>query len=89
MKQVAIRVREVAETFREEEFKEWREHPVTVQFLKYLSGKREELKENWATGGFTGPSLEETAIRNAGAVGAVSVLDEIISLDATFLSEDE
>lgn len=85
---VAIKVAEVVETFKEVEFKEWKQHPVTKELFKYLQDKREELKEMWANGNFSGPSIEEMAIRSAGAQGAASVLEEILTLDSDSFKEE-
>lgn len=82
-----IRAREAVQTFQEQEFNEWRSHPITTQLFQYLKEKRLALMELWATGGIAGPTIEETAIRNAAAQGAVSVLEEIGTLDVNSFSE--
>jgi hypothetical protein len=84
---VKVDLQAEVETLQKEEFRQWKEHPVTKQLFGYLWGKREELKEVWATGGLSAPTIEELAIRNASAVGAVSVLEEILSVDDTTFNE--
>lgn len=65
-----------------EEFHQWRAHPVTSLLFNFLDSRREELKEMWASGNFSAPSLDEMAIRNAAAQGASSILSDILNLDS-------
>ena len=60
-----------------------------MQLLRYFKERREDLKELWATGGLMGPSMEETVIRNAAAQGAVSILEEMLNLDAQAFNTEE
>jgi hypothetical protein len=85
---MAVR-QEVQNQHQAEEFRRWQEDPVTEHLFKYLRGKKEDLKELWATGALTYPTMEETVIQNAAAQGAVSVLDQILTLEPSFLSEVE
>lgn len=84
---VVIKAQEVVGKFQQVEFTEWKDHPVTRDFFKYLTSKKQELMDTWATGGLTGPSIEETVIRNAAAQGATSMIEEILTLDNDSLNE--
>jgi hypothetical protein len=77
----------VVETFQEVEFREWQQHPVTIRLFQYLRDRREDLKELWAGGGLSGPTIEETVIRNAAAQGATSILEDILSIENGSLNE--
>ena len=65
----------------EEEFLAWKDDRVTQVVLAHFHAKREELKDEWARGGMTGPSWDETRIRNVTALGAVSVIVELLEID--------
>lgn len=56
----------------------WAYHPVTLEFLQTLRGSRQETMEVWAKEGYTGRTLEETAVQNATALGGLRVLDQVI-----------
>lgn len=62
---------------------------MTILLFNFLRGKREDLKEMWATGGFAAPALDEMAIRNAAAQGAASVLEDILTIDAESFRGEE
>ena len=44
-----------------ERFDEWHSSPLTQDFFKFLSDKREDLKETWATGAQLGEKDEAIA----------------------------
>ena len=87
MTQVQIQTKEVMVSFRQTQFQEWREHPITKQLFAYFADKRNELMELWASGGLAAPTVEECALRNAAAQGAASVLYDVLSLDSDSFSE--
>lgn len=62
---------------------------MTVHLFEYLQDKRDDIVELWAAGGFDAPTMEESAMLNATGRGIVSALDQILTLEATFLSEDK
>lgn len=64
----------------EAEFDLWRDDRVTRAFFAWVEGRREELKEQWAGGALSGPSIEETTIRNVAAVGAASAYEEMLNV---------
>jgi hypothetical protein len=53
----------------EEEFNEWKLHPVTQTILKLLQAKREELRQQWEGGSFTDYTQEGTVLINVGNLG--------------------
>lgn len=53
---------------------------MTALLLKWVQERREGLMEKWASGGFMGPNIEECAIRNASALGAASILDDLLNI---------
>lgn len=57
---------------------EWLSHPVTQEFLQLLRESRKETLEIWATEGYIGDTAEQSAMRNAKALGGVQVLQDII-----------
>ena len=61
----------------EQDWAEWKQHPVTVRFYKFLEALREEVKENWAQSAYTSESGDETFQRNSYAIGQVETLDEL------------
>ena len=73
---------------RSEDFEEWLEHPATRAVRAWATRKREALKEQWATGQFTGSFDIEMAVKNAGATGAASAYLELIELDFESLTTE-
>lgn len=69
-------------------FQEWKDHPVTALLLKWVSEKREELKDQWARGAFMGPTFNECAVRNAAAQGAASILDDLLNISYEEFNND-
>lgn len=64
----------------QQEWQEWQHHPQTKELLNRLQQARQETCHNWSKGEFIGDSLEEMALRNAKALGGISVLDQIIDI---------
>ena len=52
---------------------EWKNHPVTQEFLSKLKGDKQEAMEAWAMNAFADEKL------NSAALGGVRVLDSLIS----------
>jgi hypothetical protein len=69
-------------------FKEWKSHPVTDLLLRWANEKKETLKEQWASGGFMGPSFDECVVRNAAAQGAISILDDLLNISYEEFNND-
>ena len=53
----------------EEEFNEWKLHPMTKELVRVLETKRDTLRRQWEGGSFTDYSLETTALINVGNLG--------------------
>lgn len=70
-----------------EEFQEWKKHPASERFFKFLAKTREGIKEEWANSAFVGAEKEETLQRNAAALGQVRILEDLIN--ATFEEIEE
>lgn len=53
-----------------------------AQVLRYLAQKKiAELKDSWAEGHFTYPTIEATHMKNAKALGEVEVWTQLLELD--------
>lgn len=53
----------------EQEFNEWREHPMTRALVEILHAKREELRQQWEAGSFTDYAKDGTVLVNVGNMG--------------------
>lgn len=64
---------------------------MTERFFSYLRLVEESAKEDWAQEQFVGTSMEEMALRNAKALGGVSVLRQLrqINLEGIIDAEKE
>ena len=63
------------------EWQDWKQSKVTKQLLEALAKQVEEGKDYWARGGFQGPSMEQTSLVNAQAVGKTQGLLAVINMD--------
>ena len=55
--------------FTEEEFNEWRAHPVTTQVREMFLAKREQLRQQWEGGSFADYTKDATVLVNVGNLG--------------------
>lgn len=62
----------------EQDRQEWAHGAVTQEFLQTLRESKQEAMEVWASEGFVGKTIEETAIQTAAALGGMRVLVELI-----------
>ncbi len=53
----------------EEEFNDWKMHPVTQAIVEVLEAKRETLRRMWEAGSFTDYDTSTTALVNVGNLG--------------------
>lgn len=53
----------------EEEFTEWKSHPMTRALMEILAAKRESLRQAWEGGSFTDYEAGTTALINVGNIG--------------------
>ena len=65
----------------EQEFKDWQDHPATKALHDLLLERRNDLKEQWASGAFTDQSQFGTAILNAKAIGNCEAVELILNLE--------
>lgn len=65
----------------EQEYLEWRQHPVTKAVFRLLWLREQGLKEQWASGAFTDQSQFGTAILNAKAIGNCEACASVRELD--------
>lgn len=70
----------------EQEWAEWKLHPVTMQYHKCLEQFLENLKQQWVSGNFTSSSTDETVQLNASNIGKAQMLIDILGLDFETLS---
>ncbi len=73
-----------------EEFRGWLDMSVGKYFKQVLSEKMQDLKDDWASGAFTGLNTEETIQLNSEALGKVQQLADItLTLDELSTDEEE
>jgi hypothetical protein len=72
----------------EQEWADWRLHPVTAQFHRRLESFLEDLKEQWTQGNFTSTTTDETAQLNALNIGKAQMITDILGLDYETLTGD-
>lgn len=65
----------------ESEWNEWKQHPCTKALVSWMIEERQSMMERWATGQFSAAFTMEMAVKNAGATGACSVLEDLKDLD--------
>ena len=63
------------------EFKEWLQHPVTVQFRRALHMKADDYVTGWETGAYTGATADETVQLNSLHLGHVKALRAILTME--------
>lgn len=53
----------------EEEFLDWKRHPVTQALMLVLAAKRERMRQDWEGGSFTDWDAPAMALTNVGNIG--------------------
>ena len=53
----------------EDEFAEWKSHPVTLAVMEILAAKRDEMRRAWEGGSFTDYDAQAMALVNVGNIG--------------------
>jgi hypothetical protein len=80
----------MSRTFSEEEFLEWKSHPVTRAVMEILSKKREELRQLWEGGSFTDYEAATMALVNVGNIGTCKGYAFVQGLDyEQFIGEQD
>lgn len=72
----------------EQEWADWKMHPVTVQYHKRLEQFLEDLKQQWVSGNFTSSTVDETAQMNSSNIGKAQMITDILGLDFETLTGD-
>ena len=70
-----------------DEFVGWKASPNTKFFLQYLNDYREERKKELANGNALRHSADSTAMKYAEYVGVCSVIEDILNLEYSLISE--
>ena len=65
----------------EEEFNEWKAHPMTKELMRVLEMKREALRQAWEGGSFTDWQLPSMALANVGNIGECKGYSFVQDLD--------
>lgn len=68
----------MAEGILDAERLEWKQHPVTREFLANLKASRQEAMEAWAAGAYVGETADLTLAANTAALGGVKLLSQVI-----------
>lgn len=71
-----------------EEWREWKLHPVTVEWFKFLASEKSKVKEEWANSIFVGDSIDLTIQRNAHALGQIDMLKRLEEATVEEIEED-
>ena len=70
-----------------EEWLEWKHHPLTVKYHRYLLDYRQKLMENWAAGSYSQGTMEQMSLLNLQAMSKALLLQDLAELDDDFVSE--
>ncbi len=74
----------------EQEFNEWKQHPMTKELMRVLEMKREELRQDWEGGSFTDWASDTMALISVGNIGTCRGYAYIQEFDyETYLMEIE
>lgn len=68
----------MAEGILDAERLEWKQHPVTQEFLANLKASRQEAMEAWAAGAYVSDTAEATLAANTAALGGMKLLSQVI-----------
>ncbi len=74
----------------EEEWKDWKLHPVTKAFYALLAAKRQELKDQWEEGVHSEDTPEKYAFKNIAAMHECKAYALVADIEFTdFIPEKE
>ena len=73
----------------EQDFIDWLDHPVTQKFMSFLARRKDDLKEQWASGTFTHVERYAAAIANAKAIGQCEELSRMLELQFDQIEPEE
>ena len=66
---------------RRQRYRQWRGSPDTEAFFKLLTDAKTDALNAWSEGGYAGKNLEEMAVKNATALGGLTVINQILNLE--------
>ena len=67
----------------------WLADPVTAALRQWARGQREERRQMWEDGDFTGATQFETHVKYATALGACSVYREVSEMELETILGDQ
>lgn len=73
----------------EEDFDQWKGHPVTIRLMAILKDVRESARDSWENGAFTDQSKHGSDIKNAQAIGACGIIRQLEELEFKDLFKEE
>ena len=75
----------------QQRFEDWSMHPGTVALRRLLRAELSNLKDRWASGGFTADTVEASALLSANAVGQCEIIQVLLDLtpEQLFQEQDE
>lgn len=72
----------------EHEFNEWKQHPGTLELMRWLDLRRDTLRREWEMGDFTTGDFQSTCLKNAENIGACDAYMEVQELDFKTMEGD-
>jgi hypothetical protein len=69
------------------EWVEWKLHPTTVEWFKFLDSLEEELKESWKSSRFVGNTEYETISMNSHALGQLELISRLKQAEVQDITE--
>ena len=73
----------------QEQFLQWRQHPVTHKVWEFLRERRQLIMEQWANEGYMAKTPEESAVNNALALGSIRLINEMIYIQLGDIDESK
>lgn len=71
----------------DEEWSEWKQHPTTKTFRRFLKAEVERVKRNWLEGCFTSPESSATLQLNSRAIGTAAGYQGVLDMTAEDVNE--
>jgi hypothetical protein len=71
----------------ESDFQEWKQHPVTLEYHKFLKKVQDEAKDDWSNGLFVGENEYETNYRNVHALGGIYTINKLLDISVEDIKE--
>ena len=68
-----------------EDFEEWSNLPLTIEFFQFLKDYRMTLMEAWAEGEYTLDTIEASTLRNVEALAKAQCYKDLSELEADYI----